>query len=158
MIPCKHSFIWLVLGLSLFVATSHAASGPLRVRNVFPAAQLYGLPRALGAEILDEGVELTFNIEHSNNFSSESKGNTLAFFDGETSVLSYGYRHVLADGFESSGALMEAFGEYRQMAKDERAAAKSTTKPKAKAKAKPTRKVAPKATAKKATRKPVSKK
>jgi hypothetical protein len=53
-------------------------------------------------------------------------------------------KRVLADGFESSGALMEAFGEYRQMAKDERAAAKGTTKPKPKAKAKPTRKAAPK--------------
>ncbi len=63
-------------------------------------------------------------------------------------------KRVLADGFESSGALMEAFGEYRQMAKDERSAAKSTTKPKAKAKAKPTRKSAPK----KATRKPSAKK
>jgi hypothetical protein len=63
-------------------------------------------------------------------------------------------KRVLADGFESSGALMEAFKEYRQMAKDARAAAGST-KPKAKPKAnaKPTRKAPPKG-AKKATRKP----
>ncbi len=63
-------------------------------------------------------------------------------------------KRVLAEGFESSGALMEAFGEYRAMAKEERNAAKSTTKPKAKVKAKPTRKAAPKKT----TRKPSAKK
>ena len=96
----KHSLIWLTLALNLVTLACHASSGPLRVRNIFPVAQLYGLPRALGAEMFDEGTEITFNIEHSNNFSSEASGNTFAFFDGETSVLSYSLRHGLGDGLE----------------------------------------------------------
>lgn len=43
-------------------------------------------------------------------------------------------KRILADGFESSGTLMEAFREFRTKAKAEREAVKSTaTKPKAKA-------------------------
>lgn len=65
-------------------------------------------------------------------------------------------KRVLSDGFESSTALMEAFKEYRQMARDERAAAK----PAAKTAKAPTRKKAPakKAAAKKTTKKPAAKK
>lgn len=67
-------------------------------------------------------------------------------------------KRVLADGFESSTVLMEAFKEYRQKAKDERNATKTAAKPKPKKAAKkPTRKTTPKKTTKpkaKATRKP----
>jgi hypothetical protein len=67
---------------------------------------------------------------------------------------------VLADGFETSGQLMEAFKEYRQMAKEERAAAKPASSKKASTKkttAKSSTKKAPaKGTAKKApAKKPV---
>lgn len=69
-------------------------------------------------------------------------------------------KRILADGFESSTALMEAFKEFRQKAKGEREAIKaSSTKPKAKAassKAKTTSKA--KAKAKTTAKKPVRKK
>ena len=72
----------------------------------------------MGAEILDMGTELTLNIEHSNNFTSESRGNTFAFFDGETSVLSYGLRRAFTADFEwgvelpfvvHTGGVLDAF-------------------------------------------------
>ena len=59
-----------------------------------------GIEHNGGAEIFDEGTEISFSIEHSNNFSSEARGNTFAFFDGETSVLSYSLRQGLATDWE----------------------------------------------------------
>lgn len=63
---------------------------------------------------------------------------------------------VVADGFESSKTLMEAFKEYREQAKEERAESKPS-KPKA-AKAAANGKVAKKTVMKKATKKIVRKK
>lgn len=68
---------------------------------------------------------------------------------------------VLADGFETSGQVMEAFKEYRKKAKEERASAKGEkpTKAKSSAATKPSAKKAPakKAPAKKPARKTVKK-
>lgn len=61
---------------------------------------------------------------------------------------------VLADGFETSGQLMEAFKEFRQKAKEERAAAKPVKAAKPKAEKKPAAKKAP---AKKAAKAPAKK-
>jgi hypothetical protein len=82
------------------IATAAAAEAPLRVRNVSPVAQLYGMPRAMGAELVESGYELSFGTEIANNFTSDLDGTTFAFFDGETTVFSYGARGALADGWE----------------------------------------------------------
>ncbi len=75
---------------------------PLSVRNLSPVAQLYGLPRATGANVLSSGYELTFNTEIANNFSSARQNGAYAFFDGETLVMSYGYRRSLSEKIEFS--------------------------------------------------------
>ena len=61
--------------------------GPLRVRNLSPVVQLYGIPRAVGARTLRDTLEMTLNIEAANNFQSDRRDGTFVFFDGE-SVLS----------------------------------------------------------------------
>ncbi len=88
------------LCLVVCVAPSvHAEQGPFALRNTHPVALLYGLPRPLGTSP-PEATEMSFNIEHSNNFSSEMDGTTFFFFDGETSVLTYGVRRAFADRWE----------------------------------------------------------
>ena len=74
--------------------------GPLRVRNLSPAMQLYGLPRMSGARVIDEGWEASFNIEIGNNFQSDLVDGTFGFFDGETYVNSYRLRRGIADNWE----------------------------------------------------------
>ncbi|MEM9621299.1 MAG: DUF3187 family protein [Pseudomonadota bacterium] len=71
-------------------------TGPLQVRNLSPIVQLYGLPRMTGARIVDR-LHTTFNIEAANNFQSEARDNTFAFFDGETYVASYRVRGRMPD-------------------------------------------------------------
>lgn len=82
------------------IAVPAVAEAPLRVRNVSPVAQLYGMPRAMGAELVDSGYELSFGTEIANNFTSNLDGTTFAFFDGETTVFSYGARGALAERWE----------------------------------------------------------
>lgn len=77
-----------------------AAEAPLHIRNLSPAAQLYGVPRAMGADVLEAGYEMTFFTEFANSWSSDIDDDTLAFFDGEIEVLTYGYRRALADRWE----------------------------------------------------------
>ena len=73
---------------------------PLRIRNLAPASGIYGEPVALGGEVLASGYELTFNTQIANNFTSDANGDTLAFFDGETTYLTYGFRQAVAERFE----------------------------------------------------------
>lgn len=77
-----------------------ADEGPLRVRNLSPGTQIYGLPRALGGDVLSSGVEISFATEVANNFVSDAERQTLAFFDGETVVLTYGFRRAWGERFE----------------------------------------------------------
>jgi len=91
----------LALPVLLFSACAIAeAEGPLRIRNLAPASQVFGIPRALGAEVVDAGYELTFNTEIANNFTGEFRRGAVGFFDGETMLLSVGYRRPLADRWE----------------------------------------------------------
>ena len=76
------------------------AGGPLRVRNLSPVAQLYGIPRIVGAHTLKGDLEASFNFEAANNFQSESKEGTFAFFDGESYVASWRIRDDFADNWE----------------------------------------------------------
>lgn len=76
-----------------------AEQGPFALRNIHPIALLYGLPRPLGTDF-PEAIELSFNVEHASNFSSEKEGDTFFFFDGETSVVTYGMRRAFADRWE----------------------------------------------------------
>jgi len=77
-----------------------ADDSPLRIRNIAPASGIYGEPRALGGDVLASGYELTFDTEVANNFTSNASGSTLAFFDGETTYLTYGFRQAIAERFE----------------------------------------------------------
>ncbi len=74
--------------------------GALRVRNLSPVVQLYGMPRMSGARIVYDYTEATFNFEAANNFQSELRGGTFAFFDGETYVGSYRLRGGFNERFE----------------------------------------------------------
>ncbi|MEZ5559569.1 MAG: DUF3187 family protein [Pseudomonadales bacterium] len=81
-------------------ADRSAYVAPLRVRNTFPVAQLYGLPRALGAELIEAGSEWTLTLDHASNFTSDFSSGNAAFFDGETSVFSLAWRRPLREAFE----------------------------------------------------------
>jgi hypothetical protein len=93
---------------ALFVGAVSADAGerlaqetaPLRVRNTLPTAQLYGLPRPLGAEMLRQGTEVTFGVDLGSNFSSDFEPEASAFFDGETTVFSLGLRAPLGRRME----------------------------------------------------------
>ena len=86
---------------ALFVFGNAAADdSPLRIRNLAPAAGIYGEPRALGGDVLASGYELTFSTELANNFTGAAYGDTRAVFDGETTYLTYGMRHAFAQRWE----------------------------------------------------------
>jgi len=92
-----------VVMTAVFVCAAAAFAdddSPLRIRNLAPASGIYGQPRALGGDVLASGYELTFNTELANNFTSDASGSTLAFFDGETTYLTYGFRQAIAPRFE----------------------------------------------------------
>lgn len=93
-----HRVVWLAL--SIVCASAFADDEPLRIRNLAPASGIYGEPRALGGDVLASGYELTFATEIANNFTSDANGTTLAFFDGETTYYTYGFRQAVADKFE----------------------------------------------------------
>jgi len=90
----------IVLLCVLVSGAAFADDEPLRIRNLAPASGIYGEPRALGGDVLQSGYELTFNTEIANNFTSDANGTTLAFFDGETTYYTYGYRQSVAEKFE----------------------------------------------------------
>ncbi len=75
-------------------------AAPLGVRNTLPVAQLYGLPRALGAEMLRQGTEVTVRVDLGSNFTSDFEPDASAFFDGETTVFSLGLRAPLGRRME----------------------------------------------------------
>lgn len=81
-------------------AAALADDSPLRVRNLAPVSGIYGQPRALGGDVLASGYELTFNTELANSFTSDAQDSTLAFFDGETTYLTYGVRQAFAQRWE----------------------------------------------------------
>jgi hypothetical protein len=83
-----------------FAAGALADDAPLRIRNLAPASGIYGEPVALGGEVLSQGYELTFDTALANNFTSDASHGTLAFFDGETTYLTYGFRQAIADRWE----------------------------------------------------------
>jgi len=83
-------------------ADEHLApeAAPLAVRNTLPVAQLYGLPRALGAAMQRQGTEVTFGVDLGSNFTSDFEPDAGAFFDGETTVFSLGVRAPLGRRME----------------------------------------------------------
>ena len=74
--------------------------GPLRVRNVSPVVQLFGMPRMVGARVIDGFTESTLNFEAANNFQSDNRLGTFVFLDGETYITSYRMRGGWGNGFE----------------------------------------------------------
>jgi len=94
--------VWLLSPVSWAQSTpsyEHLA-GPLRVRNVSPVVQLYGLPRMVGARVMRGGTESTLNFEAANNFQSDNRLGTFVFLDGETYITSYRLRGGWGNGFE----------------------------------------------------------
>ena len=73
---------------------------PLQVRNLSPVGQLYGVPRMAGARLAGDEIWTSFNLEATNNFQSENRLGTFAFFDGETYLASYRLRSGWRDDFE----------------------------------------------------------
>ena len=54
----------------------------------------------MGGAVLRSGSELSFSAEIVNNFTAAINGSTFATFDGETTVLEYGYRRAAGNGWE----------------------------------------------------------
>jgi len=85
---------------------------PLRVRNLSPATQIFGLPRALGAPSRPGQMELTLTIEHANNFTAGAADaattgagpgalpDLAVRFDGSTTVSTLGLRGALGERLE----------------------------------------------------------
>jgi hypothetical protein len=73
---------------------------PLRVRNLSPATQLFGLPRPLGAMMTPATMELSLTVEHSNNFTAEAGEQAMVVFDGSTTVANLGLRGSLRERWE----------------------------------------------------------
>lgn len=87
------TWVALVGGLSQ-APLALAAEAPLAVRNVAPTAQLYGLPRMLGAGLPHRGeTRLELGADLVSNFTAGSHGASAAFYDGETGVFSARLRH-----------------------------------------------------------------
>jgi hypothetical protein len=97
---CKGIRTVAIGGLLVGACSTFGDEGPLRVRNLAPGTQLFGLPRALGGDVLSQGTELTFSTELANNFVSDAERQTLAFFDGETAIFTYGLRRPFGERFE----------------------------------------------------------
>ena len=91
-----------VLALVTVAALPAAANDrPLALRNTSPIANLYGLPRMLGATRLQgPGIEHQITLEEANNFTDRSKANQRIFFDGETSIISYRGRTAIGERWE----------------------------------------------------------
>jgi hypothetical protein len=73
---------------------------PLKVRNLAPVTQLYGLPWALGALPAPGTGELALVVEHANNFAAKSVADTTVEFDGSTTVSSFTWQYSLGERFE----------------------------------------------------------
>jgi len=103
--------LWLVLGWLALLVPAPPALGddgpgvpdapeldldaPLALRNTFPVAQLFGLPRALGAALPRGGTRVDLRVEHASLFTSSFEDSAAAFFDGETTVTSLTVRRGL---------------------------------------------------------------
>lgn len=91
-----------MLALVLAAAAGPAAAAePLPVRNLSPATQIFGLPSALGRVLESETTQVTLNLEHGNNFTSDTSAGALVYFDGSTTVLGLGLRRGFAQRFEA---------------------------------------------------------
>lgn len=73
---------------------------PLGVRNLSPAIQIYGLPRALGAAARPGRISTSLIVEHANNFTAGSGDDGRAIFDGSTTVASLALRGALSERLE----------------------------------------------------------
>ena len=84
----KSTALWglfSALGWSLLATgPGWADAGPLLVRNLGPVPQLYGLPRARGANLSAPGTRMHVNLEITNDFRDRARGDDAAVFDGES--------------------------------------------------------------------------
>lgn len=94
---------WLLwMGGAVAAAESGTALGgdPLRVRNLAPATYLFGLPRPLGESLAPGAAELTFSVEHANNFTAQVSDDLAVLFDGSTTVSSLALRRGAGQRWE----------------------------------------------------------
>lgn len=80
--------------------TGPVMAAPLRVRNLSPATQLFGLPRPLGAIAAPGATEVALTVEHANNFTAASNSRAAVFFDGTTTVTTVSLRRGWGQRFE----------------------------------------------------------
>jgi hypothetical protein len=76
------------------------ADAPLRVRNLAPAAIVYGLPAPQGVILAPGERGLALHIEHANNFTARNRDGVEVFFDGSTTVASVAFRQGLRERWE----------------------------------------------------------
>ncbi len=75
------------------------AGAPLPVRNLSPAAALYGVPRMVGT-LPVRRLEAALLLEHVNNFSGDSNDQMAIAYDGTTSITSLTLRGAFAGALE----------------------------------------------------------
>ena len=74
--------------------------GPLHIRNTGPLANLYGLPRVYGGDVVEQGVTYTLGVDYGNTFSSSRRGANEIVLDGETAVTFLTLRGAIGAGWE----------------------------------------------------------
>ncbi|MGK0441617.1 MAG: hypothetical protein ACJA0N_001418 [Pseudohongiellaceae bacterium] len=96
--------VWVLSLLALAGAEIAAASEidePFRSANRNPLVQIYGLPAAQSAYVTGAGnFNAALNLEASNNFAIENRGNEAIFMDGETYRAELNWRYGLSDRIE----------------------------------------------------------
>lgn len=89
--------------LLLLLALQGAAAepdGPLRVRNLAPAALIYGLPAPQGPALRPGERTLALHVAHANNFTSGLTDRLEVFVDGSTTVASVAFRQGVSERWE----------------------------------------------------------
>ncbi len=87
--------------LSGHLALADSLSAPYASSNRNPFVQVYGLPAAQSAQLISQGNLATdFQIELSNSFTEDSKGNESIFIDGESYRSNIRLRYGVSDALE----------------------------------------------------------
>lgn len=84
----------LILALLSVIQSATAqesVASPLLIRNTSPAALLFGVP------VMSSSADsLTFSVDHGNIFTGDLGDNSLAVFDGETTITNLSYNQTFA--------------------------------------------------------------
>ncbi len=91
----------LVIAVTAVNVQADAIDDPYVITNRSPFVQVYGLPAAQSAKLVAEGGSSAgLQLDISNNFTEDNKGNEAIFIDGETHRANIQFRYGLSDAIE----------------------------------------------------------